>query len=228
MIFRFKKKIWYSINLIRDGKLKEVWQALTRRLYSEELAFGFKRDLSIKIHKPRSLAKVIIREGTSEDEKYFSEDSNDGRIKNFQTCYVAINYDKIPCFRTWLIDASQNEKLKKAWGNNFPQLKKDEILLEKVFTIPKYRGMGILPIALYEISEKGLKLGAKYAICFGAVMNKNTSCSFCFAGFEPYILRKVRWFLFIKFTSYQEIPVNLLTDYKIYTQRYLPIKMENH
>ena len=67
--------LWaYEFKQSGKYKLKEVWQALTRRLYSEELAFGFKRDLSIKIHKPRSLAKVIIREGTSEDEKYFSEE----------------------------------------------------------------------------------------------------------------------------------------------------------
>lgn len=226
MLKNYKKKLLYSFSLIKEGKLKLVWNALVRRINSEELAFGFKRDLNVKISKPRSLAKISIREAKEEDDHFFLDDSSDGRIKNFHTCYVAEDKNNIPCSRLWLIDSSQNTKLKSAWGNNFPQLKNDEILLEKVFTVPKYRGLGIFPIFLHTVSNKGLKMGANYAIGFGAVLNKNTSCSFRFAGFEPYILRRVRWFMFKKKTSYEVIPDYLLDDYKVYSKRYAP-KMIN-
>jgi len=214
-----KSKIAFINKLIKGGQFNLIWDAFARRIYSEELAFGFKKDLSIPGQKPRALKKISTRVFNSGDELYFSDNSNDRLIFEFQTCYVGIIEEDIPCSRLWLIDASQNEKLKNIWGDNFPPLNSDEVLLENVFTRPKYRGLGIMPSFLYQIAEKGKAQGAKYAITFGSVNNTNTSRSFHYAGFHPYVLRKVKWSFFNKTISYLEIPADLKSFHDKITSR---------
>lgn len=222
MVFKLRKKFAFTINLIKTGNVKHVWDAFVRRISSEELAFGFKRDLSLEFAKPRSLTPVSIREFQQGDELYFKERKNDGLINEFQTCYVAVTKEGIPCFHLWLIDASQNEKLKRAWGDIFPSLAPDEFLVENVYTVPKYRGAGIFPSILHEIGEISRDLGAKYLLSFGEVSNINMSRSFTYAGFKPYVLRRKRWFLFIKSISFEEIPGNLMEDFNKHTAAYRP------
>lgn len=214
-----KSKLTFINKLIKAGKFKLIWAAFIRRINSEALAFGFKKDLSVAHPMPRTLRKISTRVFNSDDEVYFTDNANDRLIFQFQTCYVGVTGDNIPCSRLWLIDASQNPKLKAVWGDNFPTLNEDEVLLENLFTLPKYRGMGIMPSIMHQIANKSKAEGAKYAITFGAVNNTNTSRSYHYAGFQPYILRKVKWFLFRKSISYHEIPNDLQTAYNNITQR---------
>lgn len=220
MDFKVRKKLIFTIGLIRTGNIKNVWDAFVRRIKSEEVAFGFKRDLSLKFAKPRSLISVSTREFQQGDEVYFKERKNDGLINEFQTCYVAVTKDGTPCFHLWLIDASQNEKLKKAWGNTFPTLSPDELLVENVYTVPKFRGMGIFPAVLHEIVDRSVDLGAKNLISFGEVSNVNMSRSFAYAGFEPFILRRKKWFFFKKSITFEGIPSDLMNEYYKYTNAY--------
>ena len=90
MFGKIRKKITYACKLIQSGKIKDVFQALVRRLKSEEIAYGFKRDLNINFAKPRSLVKVSIRVYQPHDGQYFTERKNDGLINEFHTCYVGI------------------------------------------------------------------------------------------------------------------------------------------
>ncbi|MCX7546947.1 hypothetical protein OS188_03165 [Xanthomarina sp. F1114] len=210
--------------LIKDGKAKYLWTAFLNRLNSKEIAFGFKRDLSVPYKKPRTLKPITIREFKKEDEVFFVDNPNNGLINNFHTCYVGITKDEIPCARVWLIDSSQNKTLKNTWGERFPQLKADEVLLENVFTVPKYRGMGVIPAFLYDVAEKSRELGAKYAITFGEVKNINTSRSYDYAGFTPYIVRTVSYFLFIKSIKYEELSEEKMAFYNKSINRKTPKK----
>jgi GNAT superfamily N-acetyltransferase len=130
---------------------------------------------------------------------------------------VAVTKEGIPCFHLWLIDASQNEKLKKVWGDIFPRLNPDEFLVENVYTVPKFRGAGIFPAVLHEIAEKSKALGAKYLISFGETSNVNMSRSFAYAGFFPYVLRTKKNFLFNRSIFFKDIPDELMSDYNGYT-----------
>ncbi|WP_417866819.1 hypothetical protein [Xanthomarina gelatinilytica] len=207
------QKIVLLPTLLKKGRAKYVWNVFLNRLYSKEIAFGFKRDLSVPFKKPRTLKPITIRTCIDTDEAYFIDNPNNGLIHKFNTCYVGLTKEQIPCARVWLIDASENKKLKSIWGKRFPQLKKDEVLLENVFTVPKYRGMGIIPAFLYDVAETSKDLGAKYAITFGEVKNKNTSRSYNYAGFSPYIVRRVSYFLFIKSITFEEVSKEYLDFY---------------
>ena len=181
-------------SLISQGDFKFFWNVFKRKIYSTEMAFGFKLDLEHGLKARKALIPFTIRE--------FRDNKTTGLIEKLKTCYVAVNKEEIPCFRCWLIDSSQNDKLKQFWGNTFPELAKDEMLIENVFTNPKFRGLGIFPAALYQISDLGWKLGANY-----------TTRSMAYAGFKPYVYREVKWILFKKRVIFSPIPDNLLQVY---------------
>jgi hypothetical protein len=206
-------KIVSLATLLKKGRIEYVWTAFLNRLYSKETAFGFKRDLSIPFKKPRTLKPITIRESVETDKPFFIDNPNNGLINNFKRCYIGITKEDIPCARVWLIDSSENKKLKDIWGDRFPQLKSDEVLLENVFTVPKFRGMGVIPAFLYDVAEKSKEQGAKYAITFGEVKNINTSRSYSYAGFSPYIVRIVSYFLFIKSIKYEDVSSEHLDFY---------------
>lgn len=200
-------------SLIDRGDYRFFWQIFKKKIYSTEMAFGFKLNLEQGVKLRKALIPINIRLSQKEDDIYFLDNKTTGLIERLKTCYIATNKEGIPCFRCWLIDHSQNNKLRQFWGNTFPPLNHDELLIENVFTNPKFRGLGIFPAVLGLVSEEGKKLGAKYTISFGEVSNKNTTRSMAYAGFKPYIYRKVDWFLFRKKVTFLPIPENLLKDY---------------
>lgn len=212
-------RVEYIKKLIKEGKTKTIWEAFVRRIYSEEVCFAFKRDLNLEIKKPRSLVKVTTRVAQESDEVYFKDNEKDGLMDQLETCYVAINKEEIPCFRVWLLDASQNEKLENIWKGTFPHLNKDEILLENIFTVPQFRGMGIMATAMDIMADKCKELGANYAITIVHVDDTNIIRSLNYVGFEPYILRTRKWVLFNKSIKFKEIPNNLMEQYHKATNR---------
>jgi hypothetical protein len=208
-----KKILNVTKSLIHQGDYHFFWHIFKKKIYSTEMAFGFKLDLEQEIKKRRALVPISIRVSRPEDDIYFLDNKTTGLIEKLETCYVATTKDGTPCFRGWLIDASQNKKLRQFWGDTFPALKHDEMLIENVFTNPKFRGLGIFPAALGQISEKAKNFDARYTISFGEIGNKNTTRSMAYAGFKPYILRKVDWLLFKKRVTFLPIPDNLLKEY---------------
>lgn len=197
-----------------------VWEAFRRRLGSEEIAIGFRRDLDKVFAEPKSLMKITVRKAVPEDATYFQDRRNDGLIERFQTCYVALAKDGTPCSRLWLIDASQNELLQETWRGTFPELQPDEVLIENVYTVPKYRGFGILPLVVDQVVKAGKKSGIRYALTFGELKNTITSRSFTYAGFDPYILRRKKWRFFMRTISFEEIPADILKQYEAETAMY--------
>ena len=212
-------KILFIAKLIKEGRIKYLWTVFVRQIYFEEVAFGFKRDLNKEFKKPRALMELSVRKSDNSDNTFFKDNPNNGLINHFKTCYVAVTKEAIPCSRLWLIDSSQNKKLINIWRGTFPKLKLDELLIENVFTVPKYRGMGIVSVFMHQISEEAKKLGANYVITFGAVNNANTSRAYNYAGFDPYVLRTVKWFLFKKTVVFEEIPNDAIEVYHNHTSR---------
>jgi len=219
------KRIVFVQKLIREGKIKQIWKSISNRIKSEDIAYGLKRDLN-KVHpKPRVLMDISIRLAKEGDTDYFSMDnSNNGLIDPIPDCYVAVTKEDIPCFRLWMIDSSQNSTLNEIWNDTFPELKKDEVLLESAFTIPKYRGLGLQPFAVYSISEKAKDFGNNYAITFTSLDNINSLRSLDYAGFEPFTLRKEKCFLFKKSVVFEDIPNDLLEYYDKINRRKLKSK----
>lgn len=205
--------------LLKQGRFQYIWVLFIRTFYFKEVALGFKRNLVEKISRPKVLRNISTNISISGEKEYFEDNINNGLIYLFQKCYVAKTKDAIPCARLWAIDSSQNEKLKNIWGETFPTLKQNEVLLENVFTVPKFRGMGIIPAFIYDTCELIKKDGAKYAITFALASNNNTSRAFYYAGFHPYILREVKWLFFRKKVTFTEIPPEVMDHFNKITLR---------
>lgn len=218
------KRLKFEIYQILNGNFKHLWVKISKKINHQEKCLGFKLDLNDNSLKPRSLKKIDIRPSTERDENYFRKfNPNNGLINQVQTCYVATIDDGIPCFRCWLINSSQNKKLKEIWRGSYPTLKKDEVLLENAVTIPKYRGWGLHPTAMYSVAMKSKDIGANFALSFCLLSNKNAIRSFNYAGFYPYTLRIEKWFLFKKSVSFKEIPDDILEYY----EKIIPKKKNN-
>lgn len=213
-------KINFVFNQIKKGRFKTVFKGISRKIYSENISFVLKLDLTQELKKPLSFVKISVRLYEDSDEKYFLEDQeNISLIKQLPKCYVAITEDGSPCYRQWIIDENQNKKIKEFWGNTYPQLNKGEVLMESAFTVPKYRGMGVMPLALYLIAEKSKKLGVKNLITITPEKNINSLRATHYMGFKPYLLQKSRCILFNKKTTYQELTEDFLAHYNSLTSR---------
>lgn len=218
-------KLSLFIKLLKDGKIKMLWKGISKHLKSNSTAFCLKRDLNKEYNKPRVLLKVNIRPFKTEDVTFFVlDDSNSGSIDSFKNCFVAETLEGIPCFRLWLIDASENHLIKETWGDLFPKLKDDEVYMESAYTVPKYRGRGLQAYVLNEVAEIAKRdFGANTALTYVATNNINSIRSIAYAGFEPNFLRTETWFLFINSVRFGDIPENLLAFFYKVT-KHLPKK----
>lgn len=208
---KFKSIIYFLIK----GEFKFILNGISKRINSEIIAIGFKRDLNNNFQAPKSKIKIKTRLSQKSDDPYFINDNhNYGLVqKNIKNCYVATNANDLPFFRVWLMESSENKKIQSFFTGNYPNLNKNEILAEGAFTIPSYRGNQILPAAISEILEKGNIIGVSYILAFIDVNNIPSLRSYKRAGFYPYILRREKWFFFIKRVSFMDIPKDILEKY---------------
>ena len=202
--------------LLRQGKVSFVLAGIRKRLWSENQSYGLKRDLDIPFEAPAALISLEIRPFRSEDIPYFVSDSyNQGIIEaQLQTCYVACTAEGEPTYRQWLISSDQNRRIQEFWNGSFPILDPQEALLENAYTVPEHRGKRIMPAAMAQIAEKGSEVGARYVITFVGIDNIPSLKGCKRSGFDPYVLRTEKWFLFEKRVEFQPVNKEHLTVYE--------------
>jgi GNAT superfamily N-acetyltransferase len=212
-----KNTILRIFDLIKKGELKFVFNGIAKRIYSKMEAFGLKRDLSIPFTAPEAKIKFNIRSFRADDTSHFSMDlQNTGLVaKNIPNCYVAANMDDVPCYRQWLMGPDQNMKIRDFWKGTFPNLNKDEGLLESAFTVPDFRGQRIMPAAMARIAEKGKDLGIRYVITFVGTDNIPSLKGCKRSGFSPYVLRTEKWVLFKRTINFEDVPQAIMDEYLI-------------
>jgi len=210
-----KKSILRIFDLIKEGELKFLINGISKRILSKNQAFGLKRNLDIEFQIPNAKIDIDIRHFKHGDNQFFSEDlQNHGLIeKDIPVCYVATLEDNKPCFRQWLIGSEYKDKIQEFWGQSFPVLKDDEMLLEGGFTISSMRGQGIMPAAITRIIEKEKRPDRKWIITFVGINNIRSLKGIHRSGFKPYVLRTERWFLFKRSITFKEVPKDFITTY---------------
>lgn len=211
---KFVSKLKVFLKMLSNGLYKETWEIIKNRFYSTNSnMYLVKRDLTINMKGavPKAKIDITIREGKQEDYKYFRTTPEDELFikANMNTCYVAVTKDNIPCFREWLIEPSQNKKIKKFFADNIPQLKPDECLFERAYAVKEYRGLNLYPEVNYLLGKKALNLGYKWAI--GTIATNNILSLKAALGVEtkPYKLQVVKWRFFMKRIVYIDIPKKL-------------------
>ena len=106
----------------------------------------------------------------------------------------------------WLFGVKDNAQLQR-YGGLFPILKPGEALLEGAYTLEKVRGLGVMAAAMAQIAEKGGDVGAHVIITFVEEDNIASLKGCKRSGFSVYLARDVRWLLFRRTVTFQELPV---------------------
>lgn len=219
-----------AFHLLRGGHYSVFFDEFQNRLHSESLSFGLQRDLHKPFENPSAKIKIDIRHLQEDDVKVLLGEEVSGMVNpriissqcalinaKIPTCFVAVTTTDKPCYMQWLIGSEDNDQIQSHFKGVFPQLKKREALLEGAYGNPKFRGLRIMPAAMAQIAEKASLINARWVNTFVDVTNIASLKGCRRSGFEPYLLRKERWFLFRLTISFHHLTEDLLNTYHLNT-----------
>jgi hypothetical protein len=206
--------------LVRSGELVLLLRLIARRLYSESVSLGLRREVSEPLEAPRPRMALTIRPLEPDDVPLFTVsipnldrtnvmDRVNARLlieSGIRQCYVAVTPDGHPCYMQCLIESSQNGKLRRLYGNLVPPLQQDEGLLEAAFSLEKYRGRGLMLQVIPELLARARQLGLRRLILFASVNNLPMLRACRWAGFVPYTERRQSHRLFHRRVTFRPLP----------------------
>lgn len=212
-----RNQIVSFVTLVRRGQLGSALAELGRRLYSNRIAFGLKRDLFHHTTMPAAELDISIRPLRLADvSQLFSSSGNESgeavrnRIRRLRhinagisTCYVAVDESDRPLYIQWLMGADENERIQEHFGGEYPELKQDEMLMENLFTVEAHRGRRIMPCALWQIAEIAREQKARRVVAFVGSDNVASLKGCSRAGLRPYLVRHDKWRLFRRYISFE-------------------------
>lgn len=220
-----KSRIRSAYQLIRGRNINILFTEILKRFNSESFSFGLRRDLYKSFNAPSAKIQFQIRPlKIGDDSELFDQinpDIVDPRLilyqkgiieANIPTCYVAVTTNSKSCYMQWLIGIEHNEQIQSHFKGSFPVLKELEALLEGAYTNPRYRGLGIMPEAMSRIAEKAHLINARWVITFVDVTNIPSLKGCKRAGFEPYLLRVDRWFMFCRTITFHPLSETMVKD----------------
>lgn len=195
-------------------------KTVRERLYSKRESVCLRRDLSIPFVPPPAKIPFTVRELHSNDDLTIFADEPGLSPKSAQlradqrwllsrdlpTPMVAVDSAGKICFMVWLLTAKDNARIRSVWGDWLPEIGPDEVLLEGLYTVDSYRGLGIMAPAATEIAERAQDMGVRYGLGFIASGNTPSLRGGQKAGWIPYLKREDRWLLFRRRTRF--IPLN--------------------
>ena len=207
-------RIKISLLLLKNGQLKTIFDGLSTRLYSEVNFIGLEIQ-SKDLKYTKSAIDLSIRLFEDSDINALNEGLRHVRLveASIPNCHVAITKDNNVVNRQWVFKHEQNEQVASYFGPIFPKLKENEALIEGVFTHPDYRGMRIMPNAIFQTLSLKEYTAVDRFIVFVDKNNIASLKAFRRIGFAPYILRQEKWYLFNRKVSFIAMPSGLEKTY---------------
>lgn len=192
--------------MIRSVGAAALFADLRRWMWSDDLAVGMMRDLTIQHTPPRARVEIeIVPLDQSLADGIFDPRGLDpvalGYVERRRAlwesgipgAYVAVDEDGDPCYVQWVIDGADTDLVRAHFGPIFPALDPDELLLEGAWATPRARGRRIMGEAMSRITEAGARPHHRCAITFVGVDNEPSIRGCRSAGFEVYICRTETW-----------------------------------
>ena len=210
-----------AVQLIRAGAWRDLWSVIQSYWSSETEIIGLRRDIAVPFTAPQAAIPIHVRPLRESDvpklfaangEALSGEALRQRSIRQrmatsgLNSCYVAATDNDEPCYVQWLIGSVDNERIHSFFGDRFPRLKSDEMLLEGAFTREAWRGKGVMAAAMARIAEKAADHDARWVITFVASDNIPSLKGCKKSGFDPYIGRTDRWRFFRLESIFGAIP----------------------
>jgi hypothetical protein len=111
-----------------------------------------------------------------------------------------------PCFVQWLLEHTDNQALRHAFGETWPHLLRDEALLEGAFTLPSFDPDEIVPEAMAQIAARAAPLGVRWVHSFVPVEDTAALRLTIAAGFKLHQWRVEQRRLWRRTTSFGPLP----------------------
>jgi len=83
----------------------------------------------------------------------------------FRNCYLLKSGGEILCMQ-WIVYPSENHLIKSKYPSKFHPLSSDQIMIENVFTFPRYRGMGYMQHGISELLDLARSSNYTSAVCY--------------------------------------------------------------
>lgn len=224
---KYIRSFFNALRMLINGNFGEFRDQFKIRFYSKTQSFGLRRDILKPFQNPEAKIDISVRRMNENDIEPLLGSTDPNKLNsrilktrlniiraNIPNCYVAVNSEGKAGYLQWLIGPEYNDQIQTVFDGAFPVLKENEALLEAAYMNPSFRGLWVMPAAMSRIAEKAVDLGVRWAITFVDI-NNIPSLKGCWrAGFSPYILREVEWFLFRKKVTYKPIPEDTLRQFQ--------------
>lgn len=203
---RLSSKLRQEARLARSGGLRPLSSDLRRWAWSDDLAVGMERDLTVP-HTPPSatVSFEIVPLDDQLAERLFDKEGLDAEaLRDMEArrrlwedgipgAFVAVDDTGAPCYIQWAMPGSEAGLINDYFRGGFPVLAPDELLLEAAWASPAARGKRIMAEAMSRITEAGAAPEHRRAITFVGIDNEPSLRGCRAAGFEVYIERLEKW-----------------------------------
>jgi hypothetical protein len=204
---------------LRTGGLRLVAGIIVRRLYSDDMHIGLRRDTDSPFPTARPNISLQIRPIEDSDWGFLraeaghrDEDARDLMSAMYlfrsgvQTCYVARTKEGEPSFIQYVIGATENGKLEEAYGDLIPPLAADEAFLEGAYSPLKYRGRGVMLHVLPRLADEARARGVRRLIAYPSVGDRPMLRACKWSGFIPFVVRRESYRLFRRRVTFVALP----------------------
>lgn len=101
----------------------------------------------------------------------------------FTNCYVMVADDDI-AYLQWLILPGENDIIRSRFSSKFYPLGERQVMVENVFTFPRYRGRGLLPYGTLHLLQVAKEQGFGSVVCYIRKDNLTSLNEFFRMGFK--------------------------------------------
>lgn len=160
--------------------LKETLNVLIKKIFCIEQFYILQRSISQSINIPNIRLILDLRRANDDDMMQaiealakldiVSRHELVSRIlfykKCSNNCYVAVTKDNEITYLQWLMYPIENDHIREYYKGTFKPLKDKQVLVENVFTFPKFRGQGLMAYITLKLLEIARNDGYKGAIMY--------------------------------------------------------------
>lgn len=186
-------------SMIKRGESGALIKELCNRIYSEDVSMVLRRDLRDRSHRPRAKIPLSLRRLAPEDVPIILKERPRRLpvlMDDIPTCFVAVTDSGELAYMQWLIFETEWQRFKPHFkGHIHAPLRQNECLFEFAYTFEKFRGLGVMSVALVLIAEEAVRLRpwTRYAYNFVRQGNLPSLKGCRNAGFRPYARREEHW-----------------------------------
>ena len=193
------KKLYYAFLLVRKGGIGVLLRQFFSRVYSTSTYVWLAKDLSpsrapgaartsfsLQPASPEAFQRILARLNEEKGRDVFEILRRVSFYeRGFDACYLALTDSGDVCHIAWLLSARHNDLIRSQYPPGMDGLREDKVIVENIFTFPRYRGKGIMLSVLQQLEDLARKQGARRVVAYVDATNTPSLKGFDRAGYKP-------------------------------------------